>query len=55
VSLVLPAHAAFIAAAYAAIIVVGGLAAWVIGDYRAQKRVLADLEARGLRPLRSSR
>jgi heme exporter protein D len=53
---VLPAHAAFIAAAYAAtIIVVGGLAAWVIGDYRAQKRVLSDLEARGLRSLRSSR
>jgi heme exporter protein D len=53
---VLPAHAAFIAAAYAAtVIVVGGLAAWVIGDYRAQKRVLAELETRGIRPLRSSR
>ncbi len=45
----LPAHAAFIVAAYAAtILVVIGLVAWVIADYRAQQRVLDELEARGL-------
>jgi heme exporter protein D len=42
-------HAAFILAAYAAaIVVVAGLIGWVIVDYRAQKRVLGDLEARGV-------
>jgi len=42
-------HAAFIIAAYAAaIVVVAGLIGWVIVDYRAQKRVLGDLEARGV-------
>jgi heme exporter protein D len=42
-------HAAFILAAYAAaIIVVGGLVAWVWLDFRAQKRVLGDLEAHGV-------
>jgi heme exporter protein D len=46
----LPAHAAFIVAAYAAaVLVVLGLIAWVVTDYRAQKRVLAELEAHGLR------
>jgi heme exporter protein D len=45
----LPAHAAFIIAAYAAaILVVIALVAWVITDYRALNRVLADLNARGL-------
>jgi heme exporter protein D len=45
----LPAHAAFIIAAYAAaILVVIALIAWVIADYRALNRVLVDLNARGL-------
>jgi heme exporter protein D len=44
----LPAHAAFIIAAYlVTILVVVGLIAWVLADYRAQQRDLADLEARG--------
>jgi len=44
----LPAHAAFIIAAYlATILVVIALIAWVLADYRAQQRDLADLEARG--------
>jgi heme exporter protein D len=42
-------HAAFILAAYAAaIVVIGGLIAWVMLDYRAQRRVLGDLDAQGL-------
>ena len=40
---------AFIVAAYAAaVVVVGGLIAWVLLDHRAQRRTLADLEARGV-------
>jgi heme exporter protein D len=56
VSVALPAHAAFIIAAYAAtILVVIGLIAWVIVDYRTQQRMLTDLEARGLgRPGRAA-
>jgi heme exporter protein D len=42
-------HAPFIIAAYTvALAIVGGLIAWVILDYRAQRRVLADLDARGV-------
>jgi heme exporter protein D len=42
-------HAAFIVAAYAAALaVVIGLIAWVIADHAAQRRLLADLEARGV-------
>ena len=42
-------HMDFIAGAYAAaIVVVGGLIAWVLLDYRAQVRKLADLEKRGI-------
>jgi len=42
-------HAAFILAAWAAgLVVVAGLVAWVILDFRAQKRVLGDLEAHGV-------
>lgn len=42
-------HAAFILAAYAAaVVVIGGLIAWVLLDYRAQTRKLAELEARGV-------
>jgi heme exporter protein D len=41
-------HMDFIVAAYAAAgAVVGGLTAWVMLDYRAQLRKLADLEKRG--------
>jgi heme exporter protein D len=42
-------HAAFIIAAYAAVIVaVAGLIGWVVVDFRAQKRMLGDLEAHGV-------
>jgi heme exporter protein D len=42
-------HAPFIIAAYAvALAIVGGLIAWVILDYLTQRRVLADLDARGV-------
>ena len=42
-------HAAFILAAYAAAaVVIGGLIAWVLLDYRAQMHKLAELEARGV-------
>jgi heme exporter protein D len=42
-------HADFILAAYAAAtIVIGGLVAWVLLDYRAQTRRLTELEARGV-------
>ncbi len=41
-------HLGFIVAAYAAaIVVVGALVGWVVLDYRAQRRTLADLERRG--------
>ena len=43
------AHTGFIIAAYAAAMsVIAGLCAWVILDYRAQRRVLAELERRGV-------
>ena len=42
-------HADFIIVAYAvAALVVVALVAWVVADHRAQKLVLADLEARGV-------
>jgi heme exporter protein D len=42
-------HAAFIIAAYVmAALVVTGLIAWVVADHAAQRRLLADLEARGV-------
>jgi heme exporter protein D len=42
-------HIGFIVSAYAAaVIVVGALIAWVVVDYRVQRRKLADLETRGL-------
>jgi heme exporter protein D len=42
-------HAVFIIAAWgAATVVVAGLIGWVVVDYRAQKRVLGDLEAHGV-------
>ena len=43
------AHIDFIAAAYvAAVIIIGALIAWVTLDFRAQKRVLGELEAHGV-------
>jgi heme exporter protein D len=42
-------HAAFILVSYvAAIAVVAGLVAWVMVDFRAQRRALGDLEAHGV-------
>jgi len=57
------AHIDFIAAAYAAaVIVVGALIIWVIADYRAQTRKIAELEMQGFtrrsasdQPLRKTR
>ena len=44
-------HAGFIVIAYAATaLVVGGLIVWVVADYRAQKRTLANLERTGRKP-----
>ncbi len=44
------AHLDFIAAAYAAaVIIVGALIAWVMLDYRAQKNTLTDLDKRGIK------
>jgi heme exporter protein D len=41
-------HAGFIIAAYAvATAVIGALIVWVVADHRAQRRTLAELEARG--------
>lgn len=43
-------HASFILLSYAAVvIVVGGLIAWLIRDGREQARLIAELEARGVR------
>jgi heme exporter protein D len=43
-------HTGFIFAAYlASALVLAGLLLWVIADGRAQRRKLADLEARGIR------
>jgi heme exporter protein D len=42
-------HANFIVAAYAiALVVVGVLIVWVVLDHRTQRRILGDLEKRGL-------
>ena len=41
-------HAGFIVAAYvAAVLVVVALIVWVVADYRAQRRALAEQEPRG--------
>jgi heme exporter protein D len=43
------AHLDFIAAAYAsAVIIIGVLIAWIMLDYRAQRRTLAELEKQGI-------
>jgi heme exporter protein D len=42
-------YAAFIVAAYSlTLAVVAALVVWVLLDYRTQRRILADLETRGL-------
>jgi len=42
-------HIGFVIASYAAaIVLIGALIGWVMLDYRAQRRALADLEMRGL-------
>ncbi|UTD26930.1 heme exporter protein CcmD [Bradyrhizobium sp. WD16] len=47
--MVLGPYASFIVSSYAvAAIVVAALVIWVIADYRRQKTVLADLEAKGI-------
>ena len=44
------AHAGFIIAAYAVtVLVLAILVAWIVLDGRAQRRRIADLEARGIR------
>jgi heme exporter protein CcmD len=51
-------HMGFIVAAYvAAAVIVAALVAWVMLDYRAQQRTLADLDKRGVsrRSARSER
>ncbi len=41
-------HLPFIVGSYAAaLIIVGGLVAWIALDFRAQRRALADLDLRG--------
>lgn len=48
-------HAAFILWSYAiTFAVLGGLVVWIVADARRQKRLIADLEARGI-TRRSSR
>ncbi|MEW5963185.1 MAG: heme exporter protein CcmD [Pseudomonadota bacterium] len=43
-------HAAFIVASYAAVVIVlAGLTLWLILDGRHQRRLLEELEARGVR------
>jgi heme exporter protein D len=46
----LGAHTDFVVAAYAvALAVILGLLAWIVLDHGRQRRVLAELEARGVR------
>lgn len=43
------AHIGFIATAYATgVVVIGALIAWVMLDYRSQRRILAELESKGI-------
>lgn len=45
----LGAHASFIAASYVIVVlVIGLLIAWIMTDYVMQKRILEDLEKRGV-------
>ena len=43
-------HESFIVAAYiVTLVVVIGMVAWILRDYAAQRRILGDLEARGIK------
>ena len=43
-------HAAYIWASYAVVaLVLGGLVAWLVADGRHQQRLLAELDARGVK------
>lgn len=43
-------HASFIVVAYiATVLVIGGLIGWIVRDYAAQRRILGDLESRGIK------
>lgn len=43
-------HASFIVVAYlATVIVVLGLTIWIVRDYAVQRRILSDLESRGIK------
>lgn len=43
-------HASFIVVAYlATVIVVLGLTIWIVRDYALQRRILSDLESRGIK------
>jgi heme exporter protein D len=43
-------HAGFIVASYAvSIAVIAALIAWIVLDYRAQQRILTDLDKRGVK------
>lgn len=43
-------HASFIVVAYiATALVIGGLIGWIVRDYAAQRRILGDLESRGIK------
>jgi len=43
-------HASFIVVAYlATVIVILGLTVWIVRDYAVQRRILGDLESRGIK------
>lgn len=43
-------HASFIVVAYlATVIVILGLTVWIVRDYAVQRRILSDLESRGIK------
>lgn len=47
--MILGPHASFIIAAYAVVVVViAALIGWIVADYAAQRRILSDLEKRGV-------
>ena len=43
-------HASFIVASYiATVVVIAGLVVWILRDYAVQRRILGDLESRGVK------
>jgi len=43
-------HASFVVVAYiATVLVIGGLIGWIVRDYALQRRILGDLESRGIK------